>query len=210
MSKEDLVRLVTAVVVEAKKSDNCIPLGVSNHHIHLDRADMDILFGKGSELTHKKDLGQPGQYASEELVTIKGPKGALERIRVLGPLRSETQLEISRTDSFILGIKAPVRDSGNVTGTPGCEIIGPCGSVTKAQGVMIAKRHIHMTPEESLVFGVKDLDLVDVRVGDEERGAVFSNVLVRVSDRYALEMHIDTDEANATGAKNGDLIRISK
>lgn len=210
MTREELVKLVTRMVMERLQKGPSVPIGVSNRHIHLDRADMDILFGVGSELTHKKDLGQPGQYAAEELVTIRGPKGELKKVRVLGPLRPETQVEISTADGFVLGVKPPVRESGKLENTPGIEIVGPCGTVKKDAGVIAALRHIHMTPADAQTFGVKDKDIVCVTVGDDTRRATFSNVLIRVSDKYALEMHIDVDEANAVGARNGDAAYICK
>ena len=177
--------------------------GWSNRHVHLDRADMDALFGPGSELTVKKMLGQPGQYASEETVTIRGPKGELSRVRVLGPLRAQTQVEISIADGFTLGVKPPVRESGQLKDTPGIEIIGPCGSVKKDSGVIAALRHVHMTPKDAARFGVEDGQYIQTEI-DGLRGAILCNVLVRVSDKYALEMHIDVEEANALGVKNGD------
>ena len=207
-SRENLIKLVTRLVLEELAKGPGIPLGVSNRHIHLDRGDMDALFGKGCELTHKKDLGQPGQYASEETVTIRGPKGQIGKVRVLGPLRPETQVEISLSDGFTLGLRPPVRESGKIAGTPGIEIIGPRGSVIKDGSVIAALRHIHMSDKEAAFYGFKDKEIVDVEVGSPERSAVLHNVLLRVSDKYALEMHIDTDEANAVGAKNGDLVRI--
>ena len=167
------------------------------------RADMDALFGPGSELTVKKMLGQPGQYASEETVTIRGPKGELSRVRVLGPLRAQTQVEISIADGFTLGVKPPVRESGQLKDTPGIEIIGPCGSVKKDSGVIAALRHVHMTPKDAARFGVEDGQYIQTEI-DGLRGAILCNVLVRVSDKYALEMHIDVEEANALGVKNGD------
>lgn len=210
VTNDELVRLVTKMVVEQlANKDVQIPVGVSNRHVHLDRKDMDILFGKGSELTKIKDLGQPGQYAAEEVVVIKGPKGQIGKVRVLGPLRPESQIEISLTDSFVLGVKPPVRESGKLDGTPGIELIGPCGSVVKDNGVIAALRHIHMTPEIANVLGVKDKDIVNVEIGGE-RGALLRNVLLRVSDKYALEMHVDVDEANALGLKNNDHVRIVK
>ena len=164
---------------------------------------MDALFGPGSELTVKKMLGQPGQYASEETVTIRGPKGELSRVRVLGPLRAQTQVEISIADGFTLGVKPPVRESGQLKDTPGIEIIGPCGSVKKDSGVIAALRHVHMTPEDAARFGVEDGQYIQTEI-EGLRGAILCNVLVRVSDKYALEMHIDVEEANALGVKNGD------
>ena len=207
MGYQDLVRQITRLVVEAlqeqEQLERSTPIGVSNRHIHLDRADMDALFGPGSELTVKKMLGQPGQYAAEETVTIRGPKGELSRVRVLGPLRGETQVEISVADGFALGVKPPVRESGQLEDTPGIEIIGPKGSVKKERGVIAALRHIHMTPDIARRLGYRDGQYVQTRI-EGLRGALLSNVLVRVSENYALEMHIDVEEANALGVKNGD------
>jgi len=192
----EIVRQITRMVVEElqkqQRLERSTPIGVSNRHVHLDRADMDALFGPGSELTVKKMLGQPGQYASEETVTIRGPKGELSRVRVLGPLRAQTQVEISIADGFTLGVKPP-----------GIEIIGPCGSVKKDSGVIAALRHVHMTPKDAARFGVEDGQYIQTEI-DGLRGAILCNVLVRVSDKYALEMHIDVEEANALGVKNGD------
>ena len=210
MTREDLVKLVTRLVVERLQSGPSIPIGISNRHIHLSRADMDVLFGKGSELTWKQDLKQPGQYACQETVIVRGPKGEFKKVRVLGPLRPETQLEISKTDSFTLGVSTPVRESGDLKGTPGIEIIGPAGSVKKDQGVIVALRHIHMSTEDAKKFGVKDKDVVDVIVGNETRKAILTNVLVRVSDKFVLEMHLDIDEGNAVGAGNNDPAYIRK
>ena len=203
----EFVREVTRLVVEAlqehQRLERSTPIGVSNRHIHLDRADMDALFGPGSELTVKKMLGQPGQYAAEETVTIRGPKGEMSRVRVLGPLRKETQVEISIADGFVLGVKPPVRESGQLEDSPGIEIIGPKGSVKKERGVIAALRHIHMTPEIARRLGYRDGQYVQTRI-EGLRGALLCNVLVRVSEKYALEMHIDVEEANALGVKNGD------
>ena len=210
MTREDLVKLVTRLVVERLQSGPSIPIGISNRHIHLSRADMDVLFGKGSELTWKQDLKQPGQYACQETVIVRGPKGEFKKVRVLGPLRPETQLEISKTDSFTLGVSTPVRESGDLKNTPGIEIIGPAGSVKKDQGVIVALRHIHMSTEDAKKFGVKDKDVVDVVVGNETRKAILTNVLVRVSDKFVLEMHLDIDEGNAVGAGNNDPAYIRK
>lgn len=200
----EIVRQITRMVVEElrkqQRLERSTPIGVSNRHVHLDRADMDALFGPGSELTVKKMLGQPGQYASEETVTIRGPKGELSRVRVLGPLRSQTQVEISIADGFTLGVKPPVRESGQLRDTPGIEIIGPCGSVKKDSGVIAALRHVHMTPEDAARFGVEDGQYIQTEI-EGLRGAILCNVLVRVSDKYALEMHIDVEEGNALGVK---------
>ena len=207
VNSEEFVREITRLVVEAlqeqQRLERSTPIGVSNRHIHLDRADMDALFGPGSELTVKKMLGQPGQYAAEETVTIRGPKGEMSRVRVLGPLRKETQVEISIADGFVLGVKPPVRESGQLEDSPGIEIIGPKGSVKKERGVIAALRHIHMTPDIARRLGYRDGQYVQTRI-EGLRGALLCNVLVRVSEKYALEMHIDVEEANALGVKNGD------
>ena len=207
VNSEEFVREITRLVVEAlqeqQRLERSTPIGVSNRHIHLDRADMDALFGPGSELTVKKMLGQPGQYAAEETVTIRGPKGKMSRVRVLGPLRKGTQVEISIADGFVLGVKPPVRESGQLEDSPGIEIIGPKGSVKKERGVIAALRHIHMTPEIARRLGYRDGQYVQTRI-EGLRGALLCNVLVRVSEKYALEMHIDVEEANALGVKNGD------
>lgn len=207
LSQADLSMVVRLVVETLQKQQFAIPVGVSNRHVHLDRADMDALFGEGSSLTWKKSLGQPGQFAAEETVTLRGPKGEMKRVRVLGPLRKETQIEISISDSFVLGVKPPVRESGKLEGTPGIEIIGPKGTVKKERGVIVALRHIHMLPAEAEKWGVHDKQIVRVELGGP-RGAVLNNVLMRVTDTSALEMHIDVEEANALGVKNGDSAYI--
>ena len=205
---EMFVQLVTRLVIEElEKFQRSVPIGVSNRHIHLDRADMDILFGPDSELTRKKDLGQPGQYAAEETVTLHGPKGELSRVRVLGPLRSESQVELSVTDGFALGVRPPIRESGKLAGTPGVTIVGPKGTVEKDTGTIAALRHIHLTPEDAQRMGVKDKQMVKVEIRGL-RGGIFHNVLIRVSEQFAPEMHIDVDEANAFGVKNGDRAYI--
>ncbi|WP_126993177.1 phosphate propanoyltransferase [Thermosipho globiformans] len=182
--------------------------GVSNRHVHLSREDVEILFGKDYQLTPIKDLGQPGQFACQETVIIVGPKGAIEKVRVLGPERKETQIEISLTDAFKIGVRPPVRDSGDLDGTPGIVIVGPKGSVIKDKGVIIAKRHIHMHTSDAEKYGVKDKDIVKVLVEKEGRRLIFDDVLIRVSEKYALEFHVDTDEANAALLKTGDLVYI--
>ena len=181
-----------------------IPIAVSARHCHLTRATLDKLYGKGHELTVKKWLSQPGQFAAEETVTVVGPRNRIERVRILGPLRGVDQIEISRTDEFFLGIDAPVRESGKVENTPGCQLLGPAGSADLEDGVICAWRHIHMTPEDAAQFGVKDRDVVEVAVTNDERPIAFGNVLVRVSPNYKLEMHIDTDEGNAAEIRSGD------
>ncbi|WGS64769.1 phosphate propanoyltransferase [Marinitoga aeolica] len=185
-----------------------IIVGVSNRHVHLSKEDLEILFGEGYELHPIKDLKQPGQYAAEEVVTLVGPKGKIERVRVLGPVRKETQIEISQTDAFKLGVQPPVRDSGDLDGTPGIKIVGPKGEVETKKGLILAKRHIHMLPEDAEKYGVKDKDLVYVAVEKGDRKLIFGDVLIRVSPKYALEFHVDTDEANAALIKTGDEVKI--
>ncbi len=186
-----------------------VPVGLSNRHIHLNQKDIDILFGKGYELKKFKDLAQPGQYACEEKVDLKGPKGTLKGVRVLGPARPETQIEISLTDARVLGVGAPVKDSGDLAGSPGVKIVGPKGEVDLEKGVIVAARHIHMHTSDAEKAGLRDKEEVKVIVGGK-RGVVFNNVLVRVSDKYALEMHVDLDEGNAAQIANGDLVEIGK
>ncbi|MBI4979629.1 MAG: phosphate propanoyltransferase [Spirochaetes bacterium] len=185
-------------------SDNrfIIPISASARHVHLSRAHVGALFGAGHQLTRRSDLSQPGQFACEETVTLVGPKGMIERVRVLGPERPESQVEISRTDEIKLGIDAPVRASGKTDGTPGLELRGTSGSVVLEHGVIEAARHIHMSPDDAARFGVKDGDCVLVRVGGE-RGIIYDDVLVRVHKDFRLDMHIDTDEANAADLKPG-------
>jgi len=190
------------------KKEPGIIVGVSNRHVHLSREDLETLFGKGYELTPVKELRQPGQYAAKETVTIVGPKGAIENVRVLGPVRKETQVEISRTDAFRLGVRPPVRDSGDLEGTPGIVIIGPNGILVKEKGVIIAKRHIHMHPKDAEHYGVKDKDIVKVIVESGDRRLIFDDVLIRVREDFALEFHVDTDEANAAMLNTGDLVYI--
>lgn len=183
-----------------------IPVGISNRHVHLSREDMDALFGYGATLTRMKAVKQPGQYAAEETVTLRGPKGEIQRVRVLGPLRSATQIEISVSDGFTLGVKAPVRMSGDLQDSPGIEIIGPRGKVTKHGGAIVAWRHIHISPTEAAQFDLHDGMEIDVRI-DGHRGGILSHVLVRVSADAVLEMHIDVEEANGFGLRNGDCVR---
>ncbi|EHL16791.1 phosphate propanoyltransferase [Peptoanaerobacter stomatis] len=206
MNQEEFITLVCKRVQE--KLDQIenykIPIGVSNRHVHLCKKDLETLFGEGYELTKKSDLKQPGQFASNELVTIRGSKGEFENVRILGPIRNKTQVEISLTDSFRLGVKAPIKESGKLEGTPGLEIIGPKGKINVDEGTIVALRHIHMTPKDARLMNVKDGDFVDVEIFGQRR-AIMSKVLVRVSDSYRLEMHLDTDEANSVSIKNGDF-----
>ena len=172
----------------------------SARHVHLTPEHIEILFGAGHKLTNKKDLSQPGQYACEERVTLVGPKKSIERVSILGPARPETQVELSFTDARTLGIDAPVRESGDVAGSAGCKIVGPCGEIDITEGVIIAKRHIHMTPADAENFGVKDKQIVKVAINSDGRKTIYDDVVVRVKNSFALAMHIDTDEANAACA----------
>lgn len=184
-----------------------IAVGVSNRHIHLTKEHLHILFGEDYELNVWKDLSQPGQYAAEEKLDIVGMKGTLTGVRVLGPVRKETQIEISITDSFKLGVKVPIRNSGDIANTAGCKIVGPRGEVTIENGLIVAARHIHMHTNDAEAFGVSDKDIVKVKV-EGERGLIFENVLVRVNEHYALEMHVDVDEGNAASITKDTKVEI--
>lgn len=184
-------------------------VGLSNKHLHLRNEDIEILFGKGHTLTPTKDLKQPGQFASEEKVDILGPKGTLKGVRVLGPARPETQIELAMTDARAIGLAAPVRESGKLDGTPGIKLIGPAGEVTIDHGVIIALRHIHLSPEQAAEAGVKDKDVVSIKF-EGERGLIFDNVLVRSGNGHEREIHLDTDEGNAAGLSNGTMGEIIK
>ncbi|HHY92804.1 MAG TPA: phosphate propanoyltransferase [Firmicutes bacterium] len=184
-----------------------IPVGVSARHVHLSPEDVAELFGPGYNLTPKKTL-QPGQYAAEETVTLVGPKGVLPKVRVLGPPRGHTQVEVAQTDCFVLGIPPLVRASGHIAGTPGLAVVGPKGARFLREGAIVALRHVHITPPEAAAWGLKDGDFVAVRVLGGERALTFEQVLVRVSAASQLELHIDTDEANAAGVKSGDYVEL--
>lgn len=196
-------------VLKDSKGGNEIPVGISNRHIHLSQADLDALFGAGYELTKMKDLSQPGQYACKETVTVVGPKGAIEKVRILGPVRKATQIEVIAGDSFKLGVAGDVRMSGDLAGTHGVTLVGPKGSVQTKEGLIVAQRHIHMTLADAARLGVKDGDIVDIKVTGS-RGGIFSNVAIRANDSSALECHIDTEEANAMGLTSKSTITIVK
>ena len=175
-----------------------VKIGLSNKHLHLSQEHIEALFGKGHELTPTKDLVQPGQFACEEKVDIVGPKKTLTGIRVLGPARKETQVELALTDARTIGIKAPVRESGKLEGTPGCKLVGPCGEVELDHGVIAALRHVHLSAAQAEEAGVKDKDVISIKIGGE-RGLVFDNVLVRAGEGHERDLHLDTDEGNAAG-----------
>ena len=180
----------------------------SARHIHVSAADLAVLFGADHKLTNKKDLSQPGQFACEEKVIVRGPKGEL-KMSILGPERKETQVEVSFTDARTLGVVAPIRESGDIAGSAACTVIGPCGEVELKEGVIVAKRHIHLTPEVAEEFGVQDKQIVSVKVETDGRSLIFGDVICRVNPTYAPAMHIDTDEANAAAMKGvveGEII----
>ncbi|CAN5132001.1 hypothetical protein BH09BAC1_BH09BAC1_15690 [soil metagenome] len=200
-----IARQTAQVAAEMNKVNriSVIPVAVSARHVHLKQETVELLFGPGYHLTERAPLSQPGQFSCNETVTVVGPKNRIERVRILGPVRPENQVEISRTDEFFLGIDAPVRESGKIENTPGCTLIGPYGEVAIQNGVICAWRHIHMTPQDAENFGVSDKDIVELRIANNDRSLTFGNVLVRVSPKYKLEMHIDTDEGNAADLSPG-------
>lgn len=182
----------------------------SARHAHVTEADLEILFGKGAKLTKKKDLSQPGQFACEERVTVVGPKKELAGVSILGPTRPATQIELSATDARSIGIDAPIKESGDVAGSGACKIVGPCGEIELNEGVIVAKRHIHLTPADAKELDVKDKEIVWVKIESAQRSAILGDVVCRVSDKFARAMHIDTDEANAVGSGRGQMGEIVK
>ncbi|MGI6684035.1 MAG: phosphate propanoyltransferase [Bacillota bacterium] len=184
-----------------------VPIGISNRHIHLSKEHITALFGEGYELTRIKDLTQPGQYACKEVVTIVGTKGVLQGVRILGPARKDTQVELSQTDARQLGIPAPLRESGDVKGTPGCIIIGPKGPLVLDQGCILAKTHVHFHTEDAARLNIKDKEKIDLLVKGQKT-VCFYGVTARVGDSMKLDFHLDTDEANAALVKNGELAYI--
>ena len=190
--------------------ENKVLIETSARHIHVTEADLETLFGKGAKLTHKKDLSQPGQFACVERVDVVGPKRTLSGVSILGPTRSATQVELSLTDARSIGVSAPIRESGDVAGSAGCKLVGPCGEVELKEGVIVAKRHIHATPEDAEKLGVADKEIVSLKVVNDERSTIFGDVVVRVSPKFALAAHFDTDEANAaalSGVVYGEVIK---
>jgi len=184
-----------------------VGIGVSNKHLHLSEQDMEVLFGKGAKLTSYKELVQPGQFAANERVDVIGPKGAFNGLRIIGPIRPQTQVEISATDARTLGLEPPVRESGKLEGTPGVKLVGPAGELEIEEGVIIALRHIHLSPSEAIDAGLKDKDIVDVQTFGT-RPVIFQDVLIRSGEAHKREFHIDTDEANAAGLASGEEVEI--
>ncbi|MEK3935411.1 phosphate propanoyltransferase [Sporosarcina sp. FSL W7-1349] len=205
---EDIVTELT----QTPSSRNEIPISVSARHCHLSREDVEVLFGKGVELTKKSDLSQPGQFAANETVTLIGPRGSIESVRILGPLRSRSQVEISKTDGIKLGVTPPLRESGDIKGSAPITLLGPKGSLYLEEGLIVAQAHIHMSPDDAKSLGVTNGEYVKVKVG-KDRPITFDKVLVRVSPNYILDMHVDTDEANSgfiTTGERGTLCKVEK
>ncbi|MCR4590756.1 MAG: phosphate propanoyltransferase [Lachnospiraceae bacterium] len=208
---EQITRIILTTLMEKESAASpqgfMVPVGVSARHIHLTQEAVEQLFGEGYHLTKKKEL-MGGQFAANEQCTIVGLKlRAIENVRILGPVRSFNQVEVSKTDAMKLGINAPLRNSGDIKGSAPVALVGPKGAIYLHEGCIVAARHIHMSPADAAAAGVKDKDVVSVKA-DNERGTSFENVLIRVDPEFTLEMHIDTDEANASGIKQGDTIRI--
>ena len=192
--------------------ENKVLVETSARHIHVTQEHLEILFGKGATLTHKKDLSQPGQFACVEKLTVVGPKKEMPGVTILGPVRSATQVEISLTDARSLGIAAPIRESGDIKGSAGCKLVGPCGEVVLEEGVIAAKRHVHLTPEAAEQFGVSDKEIVGLKLTGTDRSAILGDVVIRVSDKFCPAAHLDTDEANAaalSGVVYGEIVQLS-
>lgn len=212
ITREQLVDIVTLAVEKALKpapdsAQRLVPVGISVRHVHLSQRDLVRLFGQGYFLTPLKSLSQPGQFAAEEYVDVIGPKGVLERVRILGPVRKETQIELAQTDCRGIGIKAPVRTSGDLDGTPGIILRGPCGEIAVPRGVIIADRHIHLSPAQAAAWGLQDGDRVKVAIGGMKDG-VMGGVLIRSNPGCEMDFHIDTDDGNAFQLKQGQFVRI--
>lgn len=190
---------------------NKVLVETSARHIHVSQEHLEILFGKGATLTNKKDLSQPGQYACSERLTVVGPKRELAGVTILGPVRPATQVEISLTDARSIGVAAPVRESGDTKGSAGCKLIGPCGEVELEEGVIVAKRHVHLTPEAAAEFGVADKEIVGLKLTSADRSAILGDVVIRVNANFAPAAHLDTDEANAAGLSGevyGEIVKL--
>lgn len=221
MNQSELVSRISSEVIKILNSQGSddlllnnfsdgIPVGISVRHIHISQKDLEVLFGKGYTLSKKKDLAQPGEFASNELVTVVGPKlRSITNVRILGPVRGKTQVELAKTDGIILGIDPPVRKSGDLAGSESATIVGPKGSITLEEGVIRANRHIHMGPADARSFDVRDNDIVSVEVPGK-KALIFKNVQVRVREGWVLEMHLDTDDANAADISFGTRVKLLK
>lgn len=213
MNTENIVNQITELVLaEIKKMqsrENLIPVGISARHLHLTQEQVEILFGKGHQLTFLKPLSQTGQFAAKETVTLKGPKGVIEKVRILGPVRPHVQVEVSMTDARALGLNPPVRESGKLENTPGLVIKGTVGQIETQDGVIVAQRHAHMSLEDAENFGISDGEYIKVFV-DGESGGTMEPVKVRVNKNYVLDLHLDTDNANAFGLSQGQMLRFEK
>ncbi|MCL1812192.1 MAG: phosphate propanoyltransferase [Treponema sp.] len=207
MNEDALKRLIQNIILRkfAERGMYYFPVAVSARHVHLSKDHFEQLFGKGKTMTRFRELSQPGQFACEETVEVAGPKGSIKKVRVLGPERSETQVEISVSDGFTLGIKPHIRMSGSIAGTPGCTITGPAGKITVNQGVIVAARHVHLSAEQAVLYGVKDGDAVSIKTPSPREG-VIGNIVVRVAKDFDAEVHLDTDEANGNGILCGTIL----
>jgi len=211
MDKDHIKLVIRGIIKNLAPDKNCprVPVGISNRHLHISEKDRDILFGKGYLLQRLADLKQPGQYACKETVTIAGSTGAIPNVRIIGPVRPETQVEISRTDSILIGIEPHLRNSGDIKGSGRGVLIGPSGTVEKREGFIISANHLHLSEDDAFKYMLKDGDFVNIR-SIKERKIYFTGVLVRAGKKHSLEFHIDTDEANAGLLKNGDLVELLK
>jgi len=206
----DLAKTIAEDIAKRmKRSEIPIPIGVSNRHCHLTEEHFKILFGAAQAPKKIKDIKQPGFWAAEEAIEVKGPKGSIKKVRLVAPYRSHTQIELAATDALMIGVKPPVRESGDVKGSAGATLIGPAGQVEIKDGVIIALRHVHFAPKEAEAMGIKSGEMLRLRVGvGGGRATIFEDCIARVSDTYSLELHLDTDEANAAGVKTGDVAHI--
>ncbi len=206
-----VIPLLYRCLIGGINMNNKILIETSARHVHVSEKDLKILFGENAALTIKKMLSQPGQYASEQKVQIVGPKKSIDNVSILGPCRNNTQVEVSATDARTLGIEIAIRESGDIKGTPGCKVVGPCGSVEITEGVIVAKRHIHATPDDAKTLGISDKQIVSIKIANEYRSTILGDVVVRVNPSFKLAMHIDTDEANAAYGGNievyGELMK---
>ena len=206
---DDIVRTVAGQSLVNPRPGRMVPIGVSNRHGHLTKEHAELLFGPGARLTSMRELKQPGQFATNETLSVATVKSVLPRVRLIGPERKESQIELSKSEAIQLGLDPPVRDSGAIESSPGCVLLAPAGAVVLTRGVILAARHMHCHTSEADALGLKDKQIIRIRVHGP-RGGVLENVMVRVHPEFRLELHLDTDEANALGVKNGDLAEILK